>query len=287
MADELVRILDECIDRLNRGESLRQCLHAYPEFASQLEPLLHTMTQTKGAYLFTPSVDAKRSARQHFYTAMDKRRTPSVWERVRTWQPVWSAVASIVLVLIISLVTLKSASMPITIPPGEPVPTGIPSLTVLTPSQDGNFTFLVSDEENAIGDFASLFITIDKVVLLKNGSSEQLVEFVPEVKEFDLTLLPGEKTQELWRGYIPEGTYNKVFVYVTAVNGVLKATGKIIEVKLPGRKLQLPHSFQVTEENITSFTFDITVVKTGQAGGGKYLLKPQAGESGAKQTPHP
>ena len=128
-------------------------------------------------------------------------------------------------------------------------------------------------------------VTIDKVVLLSNNSSEQLVEFVPDTKKFDLTTLPGNVTQELWSGQIPEGTYTKVFAYVSEVTGTLKSTGKEISVKLPSGKLQLANSFQVTSDQKTSFTFDITIVKTGQSRNGKYLLKPQASASGATQTP--
>jgi hypothetical protein len=287
MANDFDRILDECIDRLGRGVSLEQCLTDNPEHAKQLEPLLRAMAQTKAAYSFTPSVDTKRSARLRFYKALDKKRRPPVWRRIGAWQPVWSVVASILLVLIIFFAVLRSPVVTISIPPDEPIPSGITVMSVTAPSHDGNFVFLVSDEENAIGDFNSLFVTIEKVALLKSGDTEALVEFVPEVKEFDLTLLPGEKTQELWRGKIPEGTYSKVFAYVTEVKGVLKATGEEINVKLPSGKLQLACSFQVSADNITNFTFDITVVKTGQAGAGKYLLKPQASESGITQALQP
>ena len=287
MAEEFERILDECIDRLSRGESLQQCLNDYPEHAIELKPLLLAMTQTKEAFPFTPSANAKRSARQRFSAAMDKRKQPSLWERVTAWQPVWAAAASIVMVLILTIVALQPTSVPIEIPPDEPLPSGIYSTIIPASSSDGNFVFFVSDEENAIGDFESLFITIDNVVLLKSGNPEELVEFTPDVTKFDLTLLPGEKTQELWRGNIPEGSYSKVFAYISEVKGVLKPTGEEINVKLPSGKLQLTHSFQITPDNTTNFTFDITIVKTGQAGNGKYLLKPQASESGTTQTPQP
>jgi thioredoxin reductase len=43
--------------------------------------------------------------------------------------------------------------------------------------------------------------------------------------------------------------------------------------------------FEVTTDAVTSFTFDITVVATGN--NGKYILKPQIGESGARQEQGP
>jgi hypothetical protein len=176
-----------------------------------------------------------------------------------------------VVVLVIAYVTLRVTVFPV----------GPPSITIPGPSADGNFVFLVSDEVNAIGDFSSLNVTIDRVGLLQSGDSERWVEFSPEVKEFDLTLLPGDKTQELWRGNVTEGQYTKVFIYVTGVRGVLKATGGTVEVKLPSNKLQISKPFEVAAGTVTSFTYDLTVVKTGNAHGGtKYLLKPQIDKSG-------
>jgi hypothetical protein len=285
MAEELERILDKCIDRLNRGETLRQCLDDYPEHATELEPLLLAMTQAKEAFPFTPSADARRTARQRFYAALDKQRRPALWRRVVTWRQSWAAAATVMVALIL-LLTLLPSSMPIGIDEGDPLPSGLETIVIPYPSSDGNFAFMVSDEENDIGDFSSLYITVDKVVLLMTGGTEQLVEFRPEVKEFDLTLLPGDQTLKLWQGDIPEGRYTKIFLYVTEVRGILKDTQEEIFAKLPSGKLQLNYSFSVTEEATTGFIFDITVVKAGQ-GSEKYLLKPQASESGITETPLP
>ena len=42
-------ILDECVDRVNRGESIEDCLAGYPEHAEELEPLLSAMFDTRSA----------------------------------------------------------------------------------------------------------------------------------------------------------------------------------------------------------------------------------------------
>ncbi len=47
MTDNLDEILDECLDRISRGESLDACLADYPEYVGQLEPLLQAMLQTR------------------------------------------------------------------------------------------------------------------------------------------------------------------------------------------------------------------------------------------------
>jgi hypothetical protein len=100
----------------------------------------------------------------------------------------------------------------------------------------------------------------------------------------------GDKTQQIWRGNIPEGEYTKVFIYVSNVQGVLKeamdTNGQSVEIKLPSNKLHISESFQITENTVTSFTYDLTVIATGNEQSGiKYILKPQAGESGADNKP--
>jgi len=66
MPEAFDRILDECIDRINRGDRLEDCLASYPEHAEKLGPLLQTMLDTQAAYTFTPSPTAKTRARQRF-----------------------------------------------------------------------------------------------------------------------------------------------------------------------------------------------------------------------------
>ena len=40
MEERFDKVLDECVDRINRGETLDECLAAYPEHAAELKPLL-------------------------------------------------------------------------------------------------------------------------------------------------------------------------------------------------------------------------------------------------------
>ena len=297
MAKDFSQILDDCIDSINRGDAIEACLAKHPEHARQLEPLLRAMSQTKIAYSFSPAMDAKRIARQRFYAAIDRQRLPSFWQRMLAHRVALTSLASVLILFAVGYITLR-ATVFVGQPPGSVVPPPVsvvqppvsvvpPSLiTIAAPSVNGNFVFLISDEVNDIADFSSLNVTIEKVELLPAGNSTQRIEFTPEVKEFDLTLLPGEKTQELWRGNIPEGEYSTVVIYVSRVYGVIKTTGEVLDIKLPSNKLQISKGFQVSAASITSFTYDLTVVKTGNANeGSRYILKPQAGESGATQKP--
>ena len=59
MKDNLDKILDECIDRINGGEDIETCLNDYPGYREELGPLLYAMLDAKSAYSFTPSTRAK------------------------------------------------------------------------------------------------------------------------------------------------------------------------------------------------------------------------------------
>ena len=275
MTNEFDMILDKCIDRLSRGESLENCLADYPEHKAQLEPLLKAMTETAKAYSFVPSTEAKRSARLKLYAEFDRRRQPSFWQRMVQPRLAWISAAAVVLLVAVSLVVLRPVLWP-----------AIPTTTIPSASVNGNFIFMVSDDINAIEDFSTVDVTIEKVWLLHTGEQEEWIEFTPSTQEFNLALLPGDTTQVLWQGNVPLGEYTRVVIEVGQVTGVLEATSETIEIKLPSDKLQLKIPFNVSADSVTSFTFDLTVVNTGNAqDGAKYLLKTQASESGSTQTP--
>ena len=275
MAKNFDQILDGCIDRINRGGSLEACLADYPEYKEQLEPLLQAMLQTQGAYSFEPSADARREAKQRFSVALERlerkrREKRSLFPRVFARPRAWATVATVLVILVAGYFGLRFLQQP----------------AGLVPNPEGNFVFLISDDVNAIGDFDSLDITISKIGLQLGGDSGQWVEFAPEVREVDLTLLPGDRTQEIWRGNVPEGQYTTIFIQVADVSGVLKETGQTVAVKLPSGKLHLSKSFQVTADTVTSFTYDLTVIATGSPQSGiKYILKPQIGQSGVDYKP--
>ncbi|MFC1980930.1 DUF4382 domain-containing protein [Chloroflexota bacterium] len=297
MSIEFDNILDECIDLINSGETLEACLAKYPDYAEQIEPLLKVIVQTREAYSFEVSRTAKVAARQRFNTALDEiERSHEERHDVLSWlfgsAKVWAPAVIVMVIALVSFFTFR----PILFPP-EPFPApgptpvtpapqpGSPSvIPVPQPSTAGNFVFLISDEVNAIGDFQSLNITIEKVGLQHGNKGDQWIEFSPEVAEVDLTQLQGNRAQEIWRGDIDKGQYTKVFIHVSEVNGLLIETEELVSVKLPSEKLQISKPFEVTSESITSFVFDVTVVAAGSEQSGiKYILKPVVGESGADQ----
>jgi hypothetical protein len=309
--NDFEKILDECINRINRGDSIDSCLADYPELARQLRPMLQALLSVKEAYSFVPSPGAKKAARERFNIALEnslhkREESQPRFAWLQGWPKVWATAAAGILVIAaivyigIRLATPQGETTPypepsIAAPSLEPEPSTVvpspqpepsPVMLVVQPSLEGNFVFLISDDVNAIDDFESVSLSISKVSLLRIGNPDELVEFEPEQGEVDLTLVQGDKTQEIWRGNMPEGQYTSVSIQVSSVLGILKETGEEIEIKLPGDKLRISKDFQISDDILTTFTYDLTVVAAGSPQSGiKYILKPQADQSGATNKP--
>lgn len=146
---------------------------------------------------------------------------------------------------------------------------------------NASLDFYVSDEQNAIEDFEHLNVTIANVGVHRadDGDENQSAWVETEVNNttVDLTELQGANATKLDTLTVENGTYDKTFLYVTAVNGTLK-DGSSTDVKLPSNKLQLTTEFTVGDGEELDYVFDITVVKRGQSG--SYNIKPVASESG-------
>jgi hypothetical protein len=274
MKNNLDKIIDECIDRITRGEGIDACLADHPEYREEISPLLSAMLETKTAGSFVPSSRAKSYYRQRFNAALvatrekGERKQPllsRILGQVKVWAPITAAI-------VISLVVyfgLRPALTP-------------PETIIAQPSIEGNFVFFISDEANDIGDFKELNISIAVVSLHLTGDDEKIIEFEPGIQTVDLTRLQGSRAQEVWRGDIPKGEYSKSFLEVSEVRGILLESGEQIEIKLPSGKLQLSKPFEVTSvDEVINFVYDLTVVRAGKSG--QYILKPQVEQSGTDQ----
>jgi hypothetical protein len=149
------------------------------------------------------------------------------------------------------------------------------SSVVITQAAESGVNFYVSDQENAIADFDHLNVTIAEIGFQRaeGGWSEHAVDN----RTVDLTRLQGANATRLTTVQPENGTYTKVFAYVSDVNATL-TTGEQVRVKLPSEKLQLNSEFTVGANESTDFVFDIAVHKAGKSG--KYILRPVVSQSG-------
>lgn len=145
----------------------------------------------------------------------------------------------------------------------------------------GTFVFQVSDQPNAIGDFASLTVNVSKVSVhsaTDNLENENLdnswLDFTPSSSSFDLVQLQGENVQTLISTPLAAGMYTQVRLVVTSAYGALKAGGTV-NVTVPSGELRFVQSFQIAENKTTTFVLDLNVVKQGNE---NYKLTPVAGK---------
>ena len=88
MSKNFNQLLDECVDRINSGESIEECLASYPEQAKELEPTITAIFDIRAAYSFTPRPAAKAAAKQRFYALLDSlERKPQERRPVPLWSP--------------------------------------------------------------------------------------------------------------------------------------------------------------------------------------------------------
>ena len=112
---EFDNILDDCLERvLFKGETIEQCLAAYPDYAAELEPLLLTALETKEATAIKPRPEFRERAGYQFQAAI--RETESKESRsFFGWRPQWVTAVVVVLVLLMAgsgTVAAASDSLP-------------------------------------------------------------------------------------------------------------------------------------------------------------------------------
>ena len=118
MAEEFEYILDDCIDRLLRGESLEQCLQRYPEQAAELKPLLCVALTTYQASAVEPRSEFRAGARYQIHSILYAEKQKPKVKRLSLlgWVPRWAViVASVVLIILIAgggTVAAASDSLP-------------------------------------------------------------------------------------------------------------------------------------------------------------------------------
>ncbi len=112
MNQKLENILDECLERILRGESIEGCLKAYPEQASELEPLLKislVFIQKSSAIQPAPEFKARVNSRLQamFYAKQEKAERRA---RIPIWYRRWAlAMTAILGFLLIGVGTVAAS----------------------------------------------------------------------------------------------------------------------------------------------------------------------------------
>jgi hypothetical protein len=116
-AREFDDILNECIERVLKGEPVEACLKAYPEHVAELEPLLKTAVDTRNAAAITPRPEFRQQAAYEFQSALRELR-PSKRSSLRWQVRLVTALSLVVIILMAGTGTVAAASNSL---PDEPL----------------------------------------------------------------------------------------------------------------------------------------------------------------------
>ncbi len=142
----------------------------------------------------------------------------------------------------------------------------------------GNFMLMVSDAHADIGDFDSLIVSFSmaRVFHAGNDSGSGWEDLDLSDSSVDLTHVVGEMAVEVLNVPLPVGTYSKIEMHISGIDGVVN--GSSVMVSVPSGNLKIIRQFEITEGETTIFVFDINVVRKGQSD--EYNLLPVIGKSG-------
>ncbi len=114
MSKHLEEIFNECIERLERGDSIENCLMNYPEVAADLEILLRTAVNVHWrASMVQPRPEFKAYARARFIGAQyaaTQEKQPSHRPTIFSLQRAWVPALAMVLILVFSSVGTAAAA---------------------------------------------------------------------------------------------------------------------------------------------------------------------------------
>ncbi|MFW6112351.1 MAG: DUF5667 domain-containing protein [Chloroflexota bacterium] len=102
MNNNTEEILQECLELLEQGISVEECLNRYPEEASDLEPLLRTAAASKGAFMQSASAGARSRIRSRVMDEWDKQHKQRSFPwGLPVFMPRWAATALLVILVIL------------------------------------------------------------------------------------------------------------------------------------------------------------------------------------------
>ncbi|MBN2186248.1 MAG: hypothetical protein JW732_02220 [Dehalococcoidia bacterium] len=117
MAQRIEDILDNCLERISKGESIEDCLKTYSEQASDLEPLLETsFAFMQKSAAIQPDYEFKTRTRFQLQEMLYARREKTEMRKtIPFWRRRWvAAVASVIVILFagIGTVAVSASALP-------------------------------------------------------------------------------------------------------------------------------------------------------------------------------
>lgn len=250
MSRDFDEILDECIDRINSGQGIEECLASYPEHAQELEPVLRTIFDIRAAYSFTPRPAAKAAAKQRFYAVLDslerkRQERRAVPRRLFRWSWAWAGIAAVLLLGVI----------------------GYALMTTLAPANAGILEVRATDAPPQ--GVSEILVSVDDIQVHKAGAGEGSgwVTIIEEPRTFDLIKISGIE-EVLGSKEIEAADYTQIRMDVLWVEVTIDGEKKIATIPSGTLRIVKPFSVEKGEKTILTLDFDadqsVKVTGTGE-----------------------
>ena len=256
MDKKFEEILDDCLDRLGRGETVNDCLKHYPDYAEELRPYLITAQRLDQS--FSPSRAAKEKGREKLSKAMstEEKRKPSTIRNIFNRRFVWAPMAAV-----LALAIIASAIWGIFLPTQEPVYASTLEIRVTDiPPESG---------------ISSIEVTVSNIEVHKEGSRwgwrTRWTKVIGEEQTFDLIEIK-DIEQILGEAGIEPGNYDRIRMRIESVKLVID--GGSLEADIPDRQLTLSQSFEVEEGEKIVVVLDFDVDQSIKRENGNVAFKP-------------
>ena len=165
---EIESILESCLERLEKGDTIEQCLASFPAQAGELGPALRMAQMTREASSVSPRPDFRARARYEFHSALQevvqKRKRPAIFG-LKTRLATVMVALSIVLVFTCGTVVMASNSMP-----------DNPLYVVKLASEEAQLVLTPSDVDKARVCVMQVDRRVDEIVYLADKGDAQKVD---------------------------------------------------------------------------------------------------------------
>jgi hypothetical protein len=176
MKDELQQILEDCLELLEQGASIEDCLNKYPADAGELKSLLNIAQRSRRSLHYAIPRDAKARIRTRIMTHYDRQH----WPRGQK-TPIWSLLRRWAYVTIFVLTFLIVAGVGLNVASANAVP-GDTLYPVKRSFEEIQIAFSLSDMAKAETHVRLAERRINEIVeLARKGESEYIPGLVSEV----------------------------------------------------------------------------------------------------------
>jgi hypothetical protein len=128
--------------------------------------------------------------------------------------------------------------------------------------EQGTFEVRIKDHREAIDDFSSLLLTIDRVAISPKPGlrfwQTSWKEFSPSPASIDLTKYVGKESAKIFRADTDIGAFDAFHLRIKSVDGLLKKNQRIAPVKNTIGPIKL--SFDIAPRGETVLVLDLTVI---------------------------